>query len=55
MGRQPAADVDPILLHEILIRPDRGELQRLVELGRGSRGFKIVEDKIHTLSIAEIK
>ena len=47
MGRQPAADVDPILFHEILIRPDRGELQRLVELGRDPRGFKIVEDKIH--------
>ena len=48
MGRQPAADVDPILFHKILIRPDRCKLQRLVELGRDPRGFEIVEDKIHT-------
>ena len=48
MGRQPAANVDPILFNEILIRPDRGELQRLVKLGRDPRGFEIVEDKIHT-------
>lgn len=47
MRRQAATDIDPRLFHEILIRPDRRELQRLVELRRDAGGFKVVEYKIH--------
>jgi hypothetical protein len=31
MWSQLAADVDPLLFHKILIRPDRRKLQRLVK------------------------
>ena len=47
MRRQAATDIDPLPLHEILIRPDRRELQRLIELRRDAGGFKVVEDEIH--------
>jgi hypothetical protein len=43
MRREAATDIDPRLFDECLIRPDRCELQRLVELRRDAGGFKVVE------------
>ena len=47
MWRQAATDIDPRLFNKCLIRPDRCELQRLIELQRDAGGFKVVEDEIH--------
>jgi len=47
MRRDPATQIDPLDLPEFVIRQNGGELQGLIEGGRKTGRFEIVEGKGH--------
>ena len=47
MGCEPAAEVDALDPVEVVVRPDRRELKRLIEGRRGAGGFQVVEHEGH--------
>ena len=51
MWRDTATQIDPLDLPEFAIRQNGGELQGLIEDGRCTGGFKIVECEIHQCSL----
>jgi hypothetical protein len=51
MRGDPATQIDPLDLHECVIRQNRGELQGLIEGGRKAGGLNVVEGKGHGCSL----
>lgn len=45
--RDTATQIDPLDLPEFTVRQNGGKLQGLIEGGRGTGGFKVVERKSH--------
>jgi hypothetical protein len=47
MRGDPATQIDPLNLPEFIIRQNGGELQGLIEGGRKTGSFEIVEGEVH--------